>query len=115
MHDLLDRHVGSGVFQLIPDGRHVFSFIEHRTVKGGKQLGQLADPGLSCHDGLHVDEGQGIIEKMGIDLRLQDPKLIFLLSDLCQQHFIDHMIQLLHHVPKSVLKASHLILSRRAL
>ena len=54
---------------------------------------------------------EGIVEKVGIDLGLQEPKFIFLLADLGDQDFVDQMVQLGHHAPEGPDQKTDLVFS----
>ena len=92
MHHPLDRNIGLCIFQLGFHSGDAASFVQHGPVEGGKQPCHLADVLLSGHDGLPIDQGQGIIQKVGIDLGLQNFQLIFLLCDFRPQHLVDQVV-----------------------
>ena len=103
-------HIGLDIQEFIFQGGHILSLVQRGPVKGGQQKNHIADFILTGDYGLAVDQRQGIIEKMRIDLCVQDFLLVRLFLQLIFQVYLDIMVDFFHHSGKILEQDSDLIL-----
>ena len=83
--------------------------VEGGAIEARKLHGHGADLRLLRHDGLAVDDGQRIIQEMGVDLRLQQALLQLPLPDLVVVGDFNQLPNMLRHVVEAALELADFI------
>ena len=110
MHHALDFQIGPCIFQFILHAQRISAPVKRRPVKRGHGQGHAADVILSRLNRLPVDQRQGVIQEMGIDLCLQRPHFRLLLGDFPHIDLVNQRPDASEHLSKAPIEKPDLIL-----